>query len=271
VALMRAQVGGSYRNVTNKTTTSPEVTSSTPAMVATLSEVFSDSAVQEKQFRINNPTFPPVPSHYKQKEITPLLNENNLPLLVCYVPDSLSTGEDSFSKQETLHVNRPCFRRNKIISPFLAMSDRISPSIFYGNNDSESRDSDPEWYETTWGNKTIAYTFGENDSNNDKTIDEIRRQLKLQKAQFRCPLVKSSYDLAGNAYLQEDGAKGDPRGHVATISNLIEEDEPIRNILDYYYEEKTNNGKDIYNLGELQEHQYQQLLWFLKQNVTLFA
>ncbi|CAG8461028.1 18704_t:CDS:2 [Gigaspora rosea] len=180
---------------------------------------------------------------------------------MCYVPDFLSTREDSFSRREILCVNKPLFRRNKIISPFLAMPNSNPLQSFMGIMR----------YETTWGNKTIAYTFGENDSDNDEAIDETKRQLKLQKDWFQHPLVKSSYDLAGNAYLQEDGANEDPRGYVATVSKSIEGNEPIRDILDYYYEEKTNNEKDTYNLGELPEHQYRQLLQFLKQNTILFA
>ncbi|KAF0501382.1 DNA/RNA polymerase [Gigaspora margarita] len=240
-----------------------------PSVNASSSQVSSDSAVQEKQFGIDNPNSPLIPSHYKQKEIVPYTNAN-LPPLMCYVPDSLSTGEDSSSKQEVLCVNKPIFRRNKIISPFLDNSNSISPSIFYEDDESAFSDSDPEWYETTWGNKTIAYTFEENDSDNDEVIDEARRQLKLRKAQFRRPLIKSSYDLAGNAYLYEDGAKEDPRGYVATVFDLVEEDEPIRDILDYYYEERTNK-QTSYKLGELQEYQYQQLLEFLERNAALFA
>ncbi|CAG8682764.1 16442_t:CDS:2, partial [Gigaspora rosea] len=71
---------------------------------------------------------------------------------------------------------------------------------------------------------------------------------KLQKACFRLPITKSFYNLAGNAYLQEEGASEDLCGYV----------------------EITNNKKDTYNLEELQEHQYWQLLQFLKQNTDLF-
>ncbi|CAG8804347.1 23118_t:CDS:2, partial [Gigaspora rosea] len=140
IALIRTQMGGSSRGMNNATPSPSERASPTPlfnshniatqiisaftfvtlAEVASSLQVSSDSAVQEEQFRINNPN----PSLY----------------VTFLVPDSLSTGEDSFTKQETLH------------------------------------------YETTWENKTVAYTFEENDSDNDETIDEARRQLRLQKA-----------------------------------------------------------------------------------------
>lgn len=46
-------------------------------------------------------------------------------------------------------------RQNKIISPFLIVSNNIPPSIFYENDSSDVSDSDVAWCETTWGRGEI--------------------------------------------------------------------------------------------------------------------
>ncbi|CAG8775895.1 5555_t:CDS:2, partial [Gigaspora rosea] len=114
---------------------------------------------------------PVVPSNYKQKEVL----------------TSLSFNQNS----SVINVST---RRNKIISPFLTVPDGIPPTIFYENESSDSNDSD----------------FGENDSDADENVDEARRQLKIQKVKFKIPIIQSSYDLAGTAYLKDENVKVDP-------------------------------------------------------------
>ncbi|KAF0515146.1 hypothetical protein F8M41_017394 [Gigaspora margarita] len=77
--------------------------------------------------------------------------------LVCYVPESLSSPEENpLPEEENTSVSKS-FGQRKIISPFLAVPDRIPFAVYYGNESEDSGSSDGKWYETIWESKNKEY------------------------------------------------------------------------------------------------------------------
>ncbi|CAG8700255.1 18467_t:CDS:2, partial [Dentiscutata erythropus] len=95
------------------------------------------------------------------------------------------------------------------------------PIIFLESDSDESNNSNFDWYKTRWKNRKA------------KTLT-----------------VTCQYDLAGNAYLTEEGAKKDLQSHLVTEPVEKEEVEEIRDVFDYYYGEDLKK-RNTYQIGDL--------------------
>ncbi|CAG8568973.1 2164_t:CDS:2, partial [Gigaspora rosea] len=60
-----------------------------------------------------------------------------------------------------------------------------SPASTISRDSEVSDDSSFEWYSYTWNDKVPEYKFEENDSDEDNTIDEIRRQIRIKKEKVK--------------------------------------------------------------------------------------
>ncbi|CAG8739848.1 11090_t:CDS:1, partial [Dentiscutata heterogama] len=76
------------------------------------------------------------------------------------------------------------------------------------------------------------------------------------------------YDLAGNAYFQEQNTKPNLQKYIS--KTIREEVGPIKDIFDYYYKEESSKNNS-YKIGNLEEEQYKQIKNFLKQHSSSFA
>ncbi|CAG8656007.1 27184_t:CDS:2 [Dentiscutata erythropus] len=148
----------------------------------------------KKQNNILNCALPEIPSD----DSFSLINNN--------IFNSPKNESQNFYSINTFQVAR----RNRLVSPFISVPKGVPPR-----------------------NRIKEYKFNENDSDADETIDETRRQMKIDKEKNRPTIAECFYDIAGNA------------------------EECIK--------------KNTYHLGSLKEEQSKALQNFLEQKSTLFA
>ncbi|CAG8715952.1 8604_t:CDS:2, partial [Gigaspora rosea] len=120
-------------------------------------------------------------------------------------------------------------------SPFMPTTP---VSSFYPIENKTNKDDSYDTDTIQTGEKCKECHFNENDSDADSIIDETRRQLKLEKEEFKIA-TPDQYDS-------------------------------IVDIFDYYYGEQVL-PKDTYNIGNLEGEQYTRLHSFLEENSTIFA
>ncbi|CAG8724832.1 20904_t:CDS:2, partial [Gigaspora rosea] len=175
-------------------------------------KLFDDLEVVLKAPSIFNSLFT-VPLYYKREEILLTVpNFNNLPPIVCHVPQLFSTPMQNFSSlSNPITYLNPSICPNKLISPIL---NQTSVSIFYEPDDS--------------GNFSDGWT----------QFTEIKLKIKLEKEELKIPITISEYDLAENTYFQEKEVKPDPQGYI--LAGFAEENkyDSVIDIFDYYYREQ---------------------------------
>ncbi|CAG8716937.1 23554_t:CDS:2 [Dentiscutata erythropus] len=124
-------------------------------------------------------------------------------------------------------------------------------------------------YKSRWRNKIAEYKFGENDSDTDDNIDEVRRQLKLDKNKRRPLAVICQYNLAGNAYLEKEGVSRDSQSYITTEVLANKQTKKIKDIFNYYYR-KNLKQKNTYLIEAFNEDNKNQLYVLLNKKTKLF-
>ncbi|CAG8541554.1 22501_t:CDS:2 [Dentiscutata erythropus] len=194
----------------------------------------------------------PLSLNYIQKEISlPSSNLSNLPPLISEAPTSNSKISSTTNKNLDINVNNLTTLYNTqpkfLCTTCFSQSNRIVSHLL------------KSWVKY----KVSEYQFNENNSDAYEIIDEVKRQNKIIKKKLKSLSAKCLYDLAKNAYFQEQEVKPDLRGYIS-IKLQKEKYSPIGDIFDYYFRKEVSR-RNTFNIGFLDEKRSNQLRNFLDQ------